>query len=79
MDMISGIAIEPPPERAGFSVIDGQIDLSEAVRQYTEMERPMSPRCGADCLGLDASASTEAPVDARWAALATLKLDSEGD
>ncbi len=79
MDAFSGIAIEPPPERVGFSVIDGQIDLSEAVRQYVDMGRPMSPRCGSDCPGLDTSASTEPPVDARWAALSALKIDSEGD
>ena len=83
MDVVSGVAIEPPPERAGFSVIDGQIDLSEAVRQYVEMGRPMSPRCGSDCPGLDTNASIEPPVDARWAALSELKsalqIDSEGD
>lgn len=79
MDAITGLAIEPPPERAGFGVIDGQIDLSEAVRQYVEMERPMSPRCGTDCPGLDTSASTEPPVDARWSALSALQIDSEGD
>ena len=79
MDFVTGTSIEPPPERAGFAVIDGQIDLSEAVRQYVEMGRPMSPRCGTDCPGLDTSTSTEAPVDARWAALSALKIDSEGD
>lgn len=79
MDVISGVAIEPPPERAGFSVIDGQIDLSEAVRQYVDMGRPMSPRCGSDCPGLRTSLSTEPPVDARWSALSALKIESEGD
>ncbi len=79
MDMITGTSIEPPPERAGFAVIDGQIDLSEAVRQYVDMGRPMSPRCGSDCLGLDTSTSTEPPVDARWSALSALKIESEGD
>lgn len=72
-DVISGMPLEPPPERIGFSVIDGQIELSEAVRQYVEMERPMSPRCGADCPGLDANRSPEEPVDHRWSALASLK------
>lgn len=79
IDAISGLSIEPPPERAGFSVIDGQIDLTEAVRQYVEMQRPMSPRCGEDCQGLEPSTSTEAPVDDRWAALSALKIRSEGD
>jgi uncharacterized protein len=79
MDFTTGMSIEPPPERAGFSVMDGQIDLSEAVRQYVEMGRPMSPRCGSDCPGLDTGTSTEAPVDARWSALSALQIESEGD
>ena len=79
MDPVSGLSIEPPPERVGFAVIDGQIDLSEAVRQYVEMQRPMSPRCGADCPGLETNTSTEAPVDDRWSALSALKLELKGD
>lgn len=83
-DAVSGLPIEPPPERIGFAVIDGQIDLSEAVRQYVEMERPMSPRCGPECPGLESSTSTDAPVDTRWSALTALNIDdslgeSEGD
>lgn len=78
-DAALGGAIEPPPERAGFDVIDGQIDLSEAVRQYLEMGRPMSPRCGEDCPGLTEQKPEEAPVDDRWSALATLKLELEPD
>ena len=74
-----GVALESPPERVGFAVVDGQIDLSEAVRQYTEIERPMSPRCGADCPGLAAIEPTEPPLDARWSALAALKLEIEQD
>lgn len=76
-DVVSGIPIEPPPERVGFSVIDGQIDLSEAVRQYVEMERPMSPRCSADCPGVGADLSAEPEIDSRWAALSALKIDTE--
>ena len=78
-DIVSGMPIEPPPERVGFAVVDGQIDLSEAVRQYVDMGRPMSPRCGPDCPGLESSTSTEAPVDARWSALSALKIETEGD
>ncbi len=78
-DPMQGVAIEPPPERAGFAVIDGQIDLSEAMRQYVEMRRPMSPRCGPDCPGLDSQAPSEAPLDDRWSALAALKLEIEQD
>ena len=78
-DAVLGVAITPPPERAGFAVIDGQIDLSEAVRQYLEMERPMSPRCGEDCPGLHDDEPQEAPIDDRWSALAALKLEIEQD
>ena len=68
-------------ERDGFAVIDGQIDLTEVVRQYTEMARPMSPRCGSDCPG---AASEEAPpeaeqeIDDRWAALGALREQLAG-
>ena len=78
-DAISGLPLEPPPERFGFSVIDGQLDLSEAVRQYVELDRPMSPRCGPDCQGLKTDSSAEAPVDDRWSALAALKHELEQD
>ncbi|MCY3568688.1 MAG: DUF177 domain-containing protein [Chloroflexi bacterium] len=78
-DAALGFAIEPPPERAGFDVVDGQIDLSEAVRQYLEMGRPMSPRCEEDCPGLTEHEQEESPVDDRWSALAALKLDLEPD
>lgn len=67
--------LQPPQEQIGFSVIDGQIDLAEAVRQYVEMGRPMSPRCGQDCRGLKTEATSEAPVDDRWSALAALQQE----
>ena len=75
--------LQPAQEQIGFSVIDGQIDLAEAVRQYIEMGRPMSPRCGQDCPGLATESPSEAPVDDRWSALAALqqelKQESEPD
>ena len=81
MDFASGARTDPPPERFGFSVTDGEIDLSEAVRQYVELERPMSPRCRADCPGLGSDEPDEEPIDDRWAPLAALKrtMESEGD
>ena len=73
-DPFSGERIEAPPEREGFDVIDGQIDLSEAVRQYVEMSRPISPRCGAECPGMGADAAPLEPAgDQRWAALSALR------
>ncbi len=75
-DPISGIRLEPPPEREGFAVIDGQIDLTEAVRQYVEMARPMSPRCGSACPGMGAGAlGGDLEPDARWDALAALRKE----
>lgn len=71
--------LQPPQEKIGFSVIDGQIDLAEAVRQYIEMGRPMSPRCGQDCPGLMTESPSEAPIDDRWSALAALKQEIEPD
>ncbi len=78
-DPTFGVAIEPPPERAGFAATDGQIDLSEAMRQYVEMGRPMSPRCGSDCPGLATDEESETRLDDRWSALAALKLEIEQD
>lgn len=75
-DPVSGLRLEPPPEREGFAVVDAQIDLTEAVRQYVEMARPMSPRCGSSCPGLaDAAPDREREPDARWAALAALRKE----
>jgi uncharacterized metal-binding protein YceD (DUF177 family) len=71
-----------PPEREGFPIVEAQLDLHEAVRQYVEMERPMSPRCSVACPGPTRStdtprdptaASSDEPIDSRWAALQTLR------
>ena len=69
---------DPFAEPDGFGVDDGQIDLGEVVRQYAEMARPMSPRCGPECPGAatDLSGSeqeAEQPIGARWAALSQLQ------
>ena len=70
---------DPFAEPDGFAVVDGQIDLSEVVRQYAEMARPMSPRCGPECPGAaanpgaDGEQGDEQPIDARWAALSQLQ------
>ncbi len=59
------------------------IDITEAVRQYTEMAAAMQPLCRPDCPGIcpecgqDLTIATcrceRQPVDIRWAALAALK------
>lgn len=74
-EVASDDALQPPLEQIGFSVIDGQIDLAEAVRQYVEMERPMSPRCGQDCHGLQTQSASDSEVDNRWSALAALQRE----
>ncbi len=78
-DALTGRPLEPPPERDGFAVLDGQIDLNEVVRQYVEMARPISPRCAADCPGVGpAQAGGEPELDDRWAALAALREPHPG-
>lgn len=73
-DALAGRSRAPQPEPDGFDVIDSQIDLSEAVRQYAEMARPMSPRCGPNCPGAAALGPLRTPeIDERWAALAPLR------
>ena len=70
-------------EADDFKVIDEQyLDLSEAVRQYEESTRPISPLCRLDCRGLCATCGADlndgdcgcAPevVSERWSALAGL-------
>lgn len=62
----------------GFLIVEGQLDLGEAVRQYIEMTRPMSPRCNKDCVGLSASTLQNTSesvdlIDSRWSKLQTLR------
>ena len=84
MDVFTGTPL-PKPEEPGAFVIDAQqvLDLSEAVRQYREIELPMQPLCGPDCAGLcptcgrDLNMETcqcpQEPADSRWSALAGLE------
>ena len=63
------------------------IDISEAVRQYSEMAAAMQPLCRSDCPGIcpecgrDLSITScdcdRAPVDPRWAALAALRTPAK--
>ena len=71
-DPADGRAVEIPPEREGFPIVDSEIDLSEAVRQYAVMARPISPRCGDSCPGVEAGGA-EPEMDGRWAALAAVR------
>jgi uncharacterized metal-binding protein YceD (DUF177 family) len=89
-DPLSQEVVEVPEEREGFPVVEGHIDLREAIRQYVEMARPMRAHCGDACPGSDSAAfvtvhsaespgapgeSHEPPADDRWAALQALRED----
>ncbi len=39
-------------EEGSFAINEGEIDLGEAVRQYTLLATPMKPLCRANCAGL---------------------------
>lgn len=77
----------PAPEDAESFLIDlnHTIDMTEAVRQYTELAAEMQPLCRPECPGICpecgqdlslAHCSCEGtPVDHRWAALAELRPD----
>jgi uncharacterized protein len=51
VDPLSHLPLDVPDEREGFPVVEAHLDLSEAIRQYVLMARPISARCGADCPG----------------------------
>ena len=76
-DPRSGGAPGVPEEREGFPILEGQLDLREAVRQSVEMARPMRPHCGDSCPGPAAAGPAEeagaARLDGRWAVLRTLQ------
>jgi len=75
----------PPPEDAGSFTIDElhNIDLSEAIRQYSLMAVPMKALCDEDCAGLCQKCGMnlnqgkcDCPAeetDPRWAKLSKLK------
>ncbi len=83
-DVLTGARLAPPEEPEAFTIgADHTIDISEAVRQYSEMAAAMQPLCRPDCpgicpecgqdLSIAACRCERAPLDARWAALAALK------
>lgn len=86
VDVVTGEPLEQPSDPDAFLVSAVHtVDISEAVRQYTEMAAAMQPLCRPDCPGLcpvcgqdlqggDCGCDREA-TDPRWAALAALKLD----
>ena len=67
---------------------DNTIDITEAVRQYSEMAAEMQPLCRPDCPGMCPICGTDmsiapcqcdrTPMDPRWAALVALKQRTNG-
>ncbi|MCL6647370.1 MAG: DUF177 domain-containing protein [Chloroflexi bacterium] len=80
IDPLTGIPLPPPPEPEAFLIDHNHIlDLSEAIREYAVMARPLQPLCRLDCAGLCPQcganrnlmpcACAEPPPDPRWSAL----------
>ncbi len=82
-DHLTQRPVEVPQEREGFPIVDGHLDLRDAVRQYVEMARPMRPQCGPACPGpagpvgreppAQEGQEPESPGDSRWVALQGLR------
>lgn len=77
------------PQEGSFCITDGsEIDLSEAVRQYSLLATPMKPLCRENCAGLcpvcghnlnlGPCGCPRSDVDPRLAKLAMLSYDREG-
>jgi uncharacterized protein len=53
IDVVSGAALALPDEPGSFTIDESHIlDLTEAVRQYALLAKPMKPLCGENCAGL---------------------------
>ncbi|MCS6800538.1 MAG: DUF177 domain-containing protein [Chloroflexota bacterium] len=85
IDPVSGFPLPLPPEDDPFLIDHNHLlDLSDAIREYAVMARPIQPLCHAECAGLcptcgvnrneTACRCADAPVDPRWAALWQLHL-----
>ena len=90
VDVGSGARIEPAlgEDPEAFRIgLDHTIDITEAVRQYTEVAAAMQPLCRPECPGLcsqcgqdltvGACACDRALADSRWAALGGPEVVSE--
>jgi uncharacterized protein len=89
VDVVTGARLPDLDEPEGFRISTTHtIDITEAVRQYSEMAAVMQPLCRPDCPGLcpvcgeDLSIKVcgcdRTPVDPRWMALAALKRSTNG-
>jgi uncharacterized protein len=85
IDVVSGVSLSIP-EEPGYFTIDGYhiLDLTEAVRQYALLAKPMKPLCHEDCAGLCPGCGhnlNQGPcnclpqeADPRWSELSKLAL-----
>lgn len=89
VDVASGAHLALPQDEEAFLIsLTHTIDITEAVRQYSEMAAAMQPLCRPDCpgicpecgqdLSIAACRCDRTPTDSRWAALAALKRSSNG-
>ena len=87
-DPVSGKRLEMEDPESFVISLENTIDISEAVRQYTEMAAEMQPLCRPDCPGICPVCGTDlnivdcqcdrTPVDPRWEALVALKRRTNG-
>lgn len=83
VDPVTGVHMEVEDDEAFRIDLNHTIDITEAVRQYTEMAAEMQPLCRPDCpgfcpecgqdLSMNRCECDRTPKDPRWAALAALK------
>ncbi len=89
VDVVTGARLPEPDEPESFRISTTHtIDITEAVRQYSEMAAVMQPLCRPDCPGLcpvcgedlniKACGCDRTPADPRWMALAALKRSTNG-
>jgi uncharacterized protein len=88
-EVTTGAKLPPPDEEEPFLISASHtIDITEAVRQYSEMAAELQPLCRPDCPGICPECGQDLtiancrcerePIDTRWAALAALKRSSNG-
>jgi len=83
VDLATGHRLTLEEPETPLISLENTIDISEAVRQYTEMAAEMQPLCRPDCPGICPVCGTDlsttrcrcdrTPIDPRWAALVALK------
>lgn len=88
VDLQTGRRI-PIEDEDSFRIgLDNTVDITEAVRQYSEMAAAMQPLCRPDCPGICPVCGTDlsmaqcqcdrTPMDPRWEALVALKRTTNG-